>query len=209
MQSVIEYYLNISVLEWIAVILSLTYIVLAARANIWCWPAAIGSTVIYTYIFYDYYLWMDSTLQVYYFVMAIYGWLMWRRMPLKASGEVKANEVKSWSLAFHTKVIIGLSVLSIIVGYLMANYTPTHFPYIDAATTIFAIFTTYMVTQKVLENWLYWIVIDGVSTYVYIEKELYPTAFLFALYTIIVIFGYFSWKKIMSNKQQFNEPAMQ
>ena len=77
MNEIINYFSTLPFWEWIAVIASLAYTLLAAKENIWCWAAALVSTVIYTVIFYDVYLWMDSLLQVYYLGMAIYGWYCW------------------------------------------------------------------------------------------------------------------------------------
>ncbi|MBO9490638.1 nicotinamide mononucleotide transporter [Endozoicomonas sp. G2_1] len=203
MTETINYFTNMAILEWIAVLTGLSYTVLAARGNIWCWPAALVSTVLYTYIFYDFYLWMDSLLQVYYFAMAIYGWLCWRNRQ-----EISVNEeivIKSWHWHKHSLVIGGLAVISLVVGWLMASFTPAHFPYMDAATTVFSVFATYLIAQKVLENWLYWLVIDAVSIYIYLEKGLQPTAFLFALYTMIVCFGYWHWLTLA--KRQSETPS--
>ncbi|MFD2166710.1 nicotinamide riboside transporter PnuC [Thalassotalea euphylliae] len=186
----LSYYLNTSYLEWLAVITALAYVVLAARENILCWPAALLSTCLYTYIFYEYYLWMDSVLQVYYFVMAVYGWYCWKGRHLQQEA-VSLNQL-SWG--FHATTIVILSAVSVAVGYIMDNYTPTTFPYIDAATTVFAVFATYLVTQKVIENWLYWVVIDIVSIYVYLEKGLAPTAALFIVYVFIAAYGYINWQ---------------
>lgn len=184
-----SYYSQIDIIEWLAVITALAYVIFAAKENILCWPAALISTALYTIVFYDYYLWMDSLLQVYYFVMAIFGWYSWKR-------NINGNEhiqINTKSLNFHLKAFLILTLLSLVVGYYMANNTPTTFPYIDSATTVFAVFATYLVTQKVLENWLYWIVIDFVSIYVYLEKGIYPTASLFVVYVILAFFGYLSW----------------
>ena len=205
MTEVINYFTNMAGLEWLAVITALSYTILAARGNIWSWPAALISTVLYTYIFYDVYLLMDSLLQVYYFAMAIYGWFCWRN-----SAEITSNReivIKSWSWQRHSFSIGLLALISLIVGWLMASFTQADFPYIDAATTVFAVFTTYLIAQKVLENWLYWLVIDAVSVYIYIAKGLTPTAFLFALYTIIVCFGYWHWLQMARQQQGDRQQA--
>jgi len=193
------YFSSLPLLELIAVISALVYVVLAAKGNVWCWPAALLSTVIYTVIFYDVYLWMDSALQVYYMVMAFYGWYCWRNATFfgKDSSKQKKStiSIKKWQGSTHIKAILLLSILSVIIGKMMATYTPTHFPYFDAATTVFAIFATYLVTQKVLENWIYWIVIDFFSIYLYVQKELTPTAVLFVLYVGLAAYGYLQWQK--------------
>ena len=190
-------------MELLAVILSMAYVVFAAKENSWCWPAALLSTGIYTLIFYDVYLWMDSLLQIYYFIMGVYGWYMWQRGKLIITNNETPIAITSWSSQRHMAIVAGLSIVSLVVGYLMANYTPTHFPYLDSATTVFAVFATYLVTQKVLENWLYWVVIDAVSIYLYLEKGLVPTAGLFVVYVVIAVYGYYSWRKTL-----FSQPTL-
>jgi len=210
---IITYFTTLPVMELIAVVASLLYVVLAAKGNIWCWPAAILSTVLYTVIFYDVYLWMDSALQLYYLLMAAYGWFCWRKnnasnnssshtsnntpsnTPSNSHSHSKVLLYSQWSLQRHGIAILALTLLSIVLGWLMANYTPAHFPYLDSATTVFAVFATYLITQKVLENWLYFIVIDFVSIYLYIEKSLIPTAALFAAYVVLAAYGYWQWRK--------------
>lgn len=196
MADIIHYYANLPLVEWLAVITSLLYVILAANNNIWCWPAALVSTVLYTAIFYEFYLWSDSLLQVYYFGMAIYGWFCWRKNTINHN-EVKELAVKQLPVRFHMNAIGVCILLSGTLGALMANFTPTDFPYLDVITTVFALFATYLVAQKIVENWLYWIVIDFVSIYLYVEKGLYPTALLFVFFVIFATYGYFKWRKLI------------
>ena len=193
---IITYFTTLPLLELIAVLTSILYVVLAAKGNIWCWPAAIISTVLYTVIFYNVYLWMDSLLQLYYLLMALYGWFCWRKnKTLDINTQSNVLLYSQWSLQRHSVIILVLTLVSLVLGWLMATYTPAHFPYLDSATTVFAVFATYLVTQKVLENWLYFIVIDIVSIYLYVEKGLIPTAALFASFVIFATYGYWQWRK--------------
>jgi nicotinamide mononucleotide transporter len=200
--SFMEYAANLPWLELVAMLLSLAYVLLAAAGSIWCWPAALISTAIYTYIFYDVLLLMDSALSVYYLVMAVYGYWAWQKKT-STTNEYNTSPlaIVSWQLSFHVKACLVLTVVAFILGYLMASYTPAHFPYLDTFTTVFAVFATYLVAQKVLENWLYWVVIDAASIYLYVEKDLMPTVVLFSLYTFIAIWGYFKWKSLYSGNQ--------
>lgn len=188
-------YMDMPVLELIATFTALLYVLLAAKGNILCWPMALVSTALYTYIFYDVYLWMDSVLQVYYFAMAIVGWINWRQAKAQQA-QSSTLPINTWSLKSHAIAIGSLAVISLILGELMSRYTPTDFPYLDSATTVFAVFTTYLVVKRVLENWLYWVVIDLVSIYLYIEKDLQPTVALFVFYTGFAVYGYFQWRKM-------------
>ncbi len=80
----------------------------------------------------------------------------------------------------------------------MATQTQASFPYLDAATTCFAVMSTFLVAKKVLENWIYWFVIDAVSIYLYVSKGLMLTA---VFYVVMVVFGYFMWRKKMHTQQ--------
>ena len=206
-----NYFTALPWLELIAMLLALAYIILAAQGSLWCWPAALISTALYTVIFYDVLLLMDSALNIYYLVMAVYGYLAWQKNTSTSTAQNQPTKnaplaIISWSGNRHLKICLILTITSLVVGYIIANYTPASFPYLDTFTTVFAVFATYLVTQKVLENWLYWVVIDALSIYLYIEKGLIPTTVLFIIYVIIAAYGYFKWLAIYrhSKVEQFN-----
>lgn len=179
--------------EILAVFLSITYLLLAIKENSWCWVAAFFSTLIYSILFFDASLLMDSFLNIFYLIMAIYGWYSWKYgNALSISEELK---ITSYGLFKNIKIIVYLTFISLTLGYYMKNYTSADFAYLDTFTTVFAIFATYMLTKKVLENWLYWVVIDFISIYIYINKGFYVTAILFGLFTILACIAYRQWKK--------------
>ena len=158
--------------EAVAVLLALAYLVLAMKGSVWCWPAALASTAIYTVLFWKVSLLMESLLNVYYMAMAVYGYWMW-------SQGGKAHEgvnIVSWGLSTHIKLIAATALASVVIGYFMATQTQASFPYLDAATTCFAVMTTFLVARKVLENWIYWFVTDAISIYLYSSKGLMLTS---------------------------------
>ncbi len=183
--------------EAIAMLLAIAYILLAVRQSLWCWPAAFISTLIYAILFFDVSLLMDSALNAYYLIMAVYGWYSW-----KYGGKLqeKELEVSSYGLIKNIKIIFVLTLISLAFGYVMANYTSADFAYIDSFTTVFAVFTTYMLAKKILENWIYWIVIDVVSIYIYIQKGLNLTAVLFVIYTVLAFAAFKKWKEEYDKK---------
>lgn len=196
LNSVLAYFQQLPWLELIAMLLSLAYVIFAAKGSLWCWPAAFISTGLYTYIFYDVLLLMDSALHVYYLLMAIYGYWQWSKTVDSSHEGTSELTIVSWQLNWHIKVCLALALLALGLGYLMANFTPASFPYLDTFTTVYAVFATYLVTQKVLENWLYWIVIDIASIYLYIEKGLIPTTILFVIFVIVACYGYVKWLNV-------------
>lgn len=178
--------------EMLAVFLSLSYLILAIKQNLWCWPAAFFSTLIYSILFFDAALLMDSALNIFYLVMAVYGWYSWKYGNLKSKNN--DLEISTYGLKQNLKIIFILTLISLFLGYIMANYTNADFAYLDTFTTVFAVFSTYMLTKKILENWIYWVVIDSLSIYIYVNKGFYLTAILFALYTVLAIVAYVKWK---------------
>lgn len=176
--------------ELIAVVLAIAYLLLALKENILCWYAALISTAIYTVLFWNVSLVMDSLLQVYYIAMAVYGWYQWRQ----PQGDAPL-QISSWKVSRHLQVIGGVILVSLISGYLLNRHTEAAWPYLDSFTTWASVATTYMVTKKILENWLYWIVIDGLSIFLYLDRGLHLTALLFVGYTVIAIFGFYQWRQ--------------
>lgn len=176
--------------ELAAVLLALAYLVLAARLSLWCWPAAFVSTAIYLALFADKQLYQQSLLQVFYLVMAVYGFVQWRRGIAEPDAAITR-----WRLSQHAAAIVAVVVLTVVTGMLEARYTDAALPYLDAFTTWGSVVTTWMVVKRVLENWLYWIVVDGVLVYVSFASGLVATAGLFLVYLGIVIAGYFSWRR--------------
>lgn len=183
---------NWSAIEIIAVLFSIIYVILATKQNIWCWIFSIISTILYVYIFFTAKLFAESMLYVFYLFMSAYGYYNWN----KNEGQLTVNQLSiKKNLSF---IFIG-TVITFFMGFYFSTYTSAEMPIIDSFTTVFSIIATYMVTKKILENWLYWIVIDLASIYIYINRDLHLTSLLFLFYTIIAVFGYFNW--IMKTKR--------
>jgi len=182
--------------EALAVVLAIAYLVLAIRQNPWCWAAAAVSTLLYLFIMFQSRLYMQSLLQIYYLAMAAYGWYHWRH-PRTTDGELP---VTVWPLRYHGFAIAAVLLMVFISASLLQRYSDGALPYLDAFTAWGAIVATFMVTRKVLENWVYWFVIDSVSIGLYLDRELYFTAGLFAAYLVLVVIGYHSWRASMSER---------
>jgi nicotinamide mononucleotide transporter len=181
--------LNTSLMEWIAVVASLIYVVLMARKKISAWFfAAIGSGV-YVYLCFNNQLYLEMILQLFYVAMAVWGFINWRKT------QYDDQFIRRWKLSAHGLNILISFALAWILGFIADQYTDQAMPYLDAFTTVFSLAATFMVTQKVLENWIYWIVIDIASVFLYESKELNLTAALFVFYAFVSVIGFFSWLK--------------
>jgi len=201
LQQFVQQLIATSLLEWLAVLLAIGYLLLAIKESLWCWPAAFFSTGIYIYLFFDANLYMESFLNFYYLIMAIYGFKQWNN---KGDSE-KEKAIIVWPMQKHLLFVFIAAGLVFLSYSLLSNYTDQDFALLDSFTTWFAILATYMLTQKVLENWLYWILINAAAIYIYLAKGFALTAVLFFSYILLAVIGWRTWKK--HYEQQTRQPS--
>ena len=181
--------------DWIepaAVVLAIAYLLLAIKQNISCWFAAFFSSLLYFFVMYSAGLYMEAGLQIFYCVMAVYGWTQWR---VSLPGNKKFL-VKTWNRNQHIKAISLIFLLALASGWMLEKFTNAALPFIDSLTTWGAIVTTYMVAKRLLENWIYWFAIDTISVFLFYSRGLFLTSILFFVYLIIIYFGYKSWTEM-------------
>tara|TARA_B100002019_G_scaffold180120_1_gene155528 strand:- start:220 stop:813 length:594 start_codon:yes stop_codon:yes gene_type:complete len=184
--------INSNWIEPTAVILAIVYLLLAVKQNISCWFAAFFSSLLYFFVMYSAGLYMEAGLQIFYCCMAIYGWTQW-----KLSSPVNSKFlVKTWKKNQHIKAISLIFLLALVSGWALEKFTNAALPFIDSLTTWGAIVTTYMVAKRLLENWIYWFVIDTISVFLFYSRGLFLTSILFFVYLVIIYFGYKSWTEM-------------
>ncbi|MDA8816332.1 nicotinamide riboside transporter PnuC [Gammaproteobacteria bacterium] len=181
-----------------AVILAIAYLLLAIKQNISCWFAAFFSSLLYFFVMYSAGLYMEAGLQIFYCIMAVYGWTQWR---ITLPGNSKFL-VKTWNRDQHIKAILLIILLAIVSGWALEKFSNAALPFLDSLTTWGAIVTTYMVAKRLLENWIYWFVIDTISVFLFYSRGLILTSILFLVYLIIIYFGYKSWTQMKDEISQ-------
>ena len=186
------------IIEGIGAALAIAYLLLALKQNKLCWFAWIASSILYLYVMYQAGLYMESLLQVFYLCMGFYGLSQWS----KTINDNQNTYVDLWSIGNHIFAISLVIVLSFLSGTLLSNFSNAALPFIDAFTTWGAIVASYMVAKKILENWIYWFVIDFISVFIFASRGLYFTSALFVTYLVIIYFGYKSWSKIRLNQNE-------
>jgi nicotinamide mononucleotide transporter len=215
----------ISATEWIAVALALAYLVLAVRQNAWCWLFAASSSALYFWLFATARLPMQAALQLFYIAMAGYGWYAWQRgrrrsgAPRDAEGAASLTgkdslAVTRWPLRCHLTALVPVLVVTCLnVLLLQRDAVPAEtagaarwVACLDAGIAWGSVLTTWMVARKVLENWLYWIVLDLAAAWLYGTQGLHATAGLFVLYAVIAARGYQSWRRSMG--EPLTEPGL-
>ena len=196
LNTIITGFAQMSGWEIAAALMGVAYILLATKESQWCWPFAFFSTIIYTVLFWEGQLPMQALLNFYYIGMAVYGYWLWRKHGKTEDTLVITSWGWSKNLAF---IAIGLIISAAATYYLTIN-NQSQSPMLDAYTTVFAVMNTWLMAKKILQNWLYWVIIDAAAVVLYVETSYYATAALFVLNTILAIAGYISWVKL--HKQQ-------
>jgi len=178
-----------SVWEWLGVITAVIYVILAARRSILCWIFALASSAIYIYLCFSAQLYIDSMLNLFYFIMGIAGWIFWNR-------ETEAQPVSTWGIGKNVVNIVLSGLLTLVLAWVFKTWTDQANPYTDAFIFAYCLSATYMITRKVHEGWIYLIAVDFASIFLYANRGLYLTSFLYVMYTVIAVFGWIAWYRL-------------
>lgn len=179
-----------SLLEWFAVITGFTCIYLAAKQHILNWPISIFSVIAYAVLFYQGKLYGEMLLQGYFLFTAIYGWYYW----IKRKQEHKKPIVR-FTLNEMLLAMGAIFVCSILLGLFLYHFTDTDVAYIDGTLASVSFVAQFLMTRKVLQNWIMWVIVDILYIPLFIYKDYFLTAILYAVLAFIAWLGYTDWKK--------------
>lgn len=192
-------YISNNWLEIVGTIIGFVYLWQEVKASIWLWLTGIIMPAIYTVVFYKSGLYADFGIQVYYIVAALYGFLFWK------FGKKQDKPLPIVHTSVRQGVILFLiTVLVFIPIYLiLTKFTDSTVPFYDSATTALSIVALWMLAKKHVEQWFVWIAVDAVSSALYFYKGIYFTAVLYAVYTVVAVYGYKKWN--LMEKTQYND----
>lgn len=176
--------------ENIATVLLFAYLLFAIRGLRLCWVFGGIGSAISTVIYFQSQLYFLTVEYLFYTLMPIYGFITWGKKDSSTAPIVQKSS------RFHLRAIALLVGLALALGMIVNHYTDQSYALTDAFTTTFAFFATYLTAQKILENWLYWIVIDTALVGLHLLKGLHSFAFLYLVYTVFAILGYWSWRRM-------------
>ena len=191
-----------SYLEFFGAIAGVIAIWLSAKAVVWYWPVGLVNVILYFFLFYQVRLYPDMFLQIFYFVTNLIGW--WRWTHPKAFEEDRKHELKvSYMARKQLLLVIAAGIVgTFLFGALADNIhtifprvfpEPSAFPYLDSFITVMSIITTFLVINKKIESWVFWILIDIIATYMYYAKGIKFVALEFLIFCFIAAFGLWNW----------------
>ncbi|MGL5227610.1 MAG: nicotinamide riboside transporter PnuC [Bacteroidales bacterium] len=183
-------------LEYFGVITGLLYLYLEIKQKPVMWVIGLITSFVYVFVFYQAKIYADMGLNIYYVLISIYGWILWKCKKEEQTSE-DSQQIKYINL--NTKTGIGLVVsffpVYLSMAYVLDRFTDSPIPYADAFTTTLSILATWMLAKRILQHWMLWVFINLISIYIYIYRGLYPTSFLYLCYASLAVVGYINWKK--------------
>jgi nicotinamide mononucleotide transporter len=177
--------------EWTAAIITAVSVYLQARENIWNWPTAIVSVLMYTVVYVKSGLYSDAGLQMYFLVTSIYGWYHWLR---GGTGHTTLRVTRASKQVWIWCLVLG-AAFYFADASITSRIQGVAFPWIDAGTTTVSLIAQWMVTRKLLESWALWIAVNVVYVPMLISKQLYPTAGLYFVLLLLAIKGFVDWRR--------------
>ena len=186
-----------SLLEILGFFTGIIGVYLTIKRSPFCWPISALNVMLYGVIFYDAKLYADMGLQGVFLVFSVYGWYAWTKgsenyLPDSSPLQVKQSTIK--------EIAVGLLItipIAIILGDILKNQTNADYPHIDSMLASLSIFAQILQTRKRLENWYIWIVVDAVYILIYVSKDLYLSAILYAVFLALAIQGIIEWKRVL------------
>jgi nicotinamide mononucleotide transporter len=187
--------------ELFAVIAGLFYVIFAARGLRICWLWGLINAMSSVWLFYQTELFAQTFLYMYYGLAAVYGWIAWRPSR-RINGFLKVEKFEFWH---HSIIIISGIGMSLFLAWYLEHYTTSTLHQFDAFTTVFSFIATAMVALKRIENWIYWMVVNLFSAFLYWQKELLWYGILMVIYTLVAIAGWWNWQKYLKAQENYLE----
>ena len=189
-QLIVKQLIETNWLEWLGTISGFACVYLAAKQNIWNWPIAIISVLAYSILFYEYKLYGDAVLQLYFLATSVYGWYYWLKRKVE-----HAQPIVSLTNKELLKVALAVIILTIIMGGILDRFTDSNVPYADGFCTSMSFIAQFLMTRKVLQNWILWIIVDIAYVPLYLYKDLALTTVLYIFFLVLATMGYLDWKR--------------
>ena len=188
------------VLEIIAVIFGFLSVWCSKQNNIWVFPAGMISTLIFVYLLLKWGLLGDMMINVYYFIMSVYGWYIWTR---KVDSQHVTPISQTTKKEKKISIIIFISTLLFVyIVYQIFDKWTGWVAYVDTVTTAIFFVGMWLMARRKIENWILWIIGDVISVPLYFYKGFTFTSFQYLGFTVIAIYGYLEWKKHLNNNLQ-------
>lgn len=179
------------VLQIVGTLLGLLYLWLEYKANIWLWIVGAIMPMVHGILYLNSGIYADAAMQLYYVVAGLYGLFVWLRGTKRVE---KVVEIQHMPLDWIVPLVLVYVVLHVVMFYVLSEFTDSRVPFFDSMSTALSIVAMWMLSRKLVEQWLVWLVVDMISVGLYFYKGIPITAMLYTLYCALAIAGYMRWR---------------
>lgn len=186
------------ILQIVGTVLGLIYLWLEYRANIWLWVVGAIMPMVHGALYLHSGIYADAAMQLYYVLAGVYGLIMWRRKP-KGGGELP---IRHTPIRWIPSLVATYAMLHVVLYFLLTEFTDSRVPILDSMSTALCIVAMWMLSRKLVEQWLVWLVVDMISVGLYLYKDIPITGALYAIYCILAIAGYMRWRRVARESER-------
>lgn len=179
-------------LQIVGLLLGLLYLWLEYKANIWVWIVGAIMPLVHGVLYLTSGIYADAAMQLYYVAAGLYGLMVWRRAPKKRND----GKIKHTPCSWYLSLVAVYAMLHVAIYLFLTEFTDSRIPVFDSMSTALSIVAMWMLSRKLVEQWLVWFVVDMISVGLYIYKGIPWTAGLYTLYCVLAIVGYMRWRKL-------------
>ena len=179
-------------LQIVGLLLGLLYLWLEYKANIWVWIVGAIMPLVHGVLYLTSGIYADAAMQLYYVAAGLYGLMVWRRAPKKRND----GKIKHTPCSWYLSLVAVYAMLHVAIYLFLTEFTDSRIPVFDSMSTALSIVAMWMLSRKLVEQWLVWFVVDMISVGLYIYKDIPWTAGLYTLYCALAIVGYLRWRKL-------------
>ena len=179
-------------LQIVGTLLGLLYLWLEYKANIWVWIVGAIMPLVHGLLYLTSGIYADAAMQLYYVAAGIYGLIVWRRAPRRSGDGVIKHTPRDWYL----NLVVAYAFFHVELYIFLVEFTDSSVPFFDSMSTSLCMVAMWMLSRKLVEQWLVWLVVDMISVGLYLYKGLPITAALYMLYCVLAVLGYLRWRRV-------------
>ena len=188
------------ILQAVGIALGLLYLWLEYKANIWVWVVGAIMPFVHGTLYLTKGIYADAAMQLYYVLAGIYGLAVWLRKPSAKSEDKHEGNIRHTPVGWIVPLVAVYAVLHVALYFLLSEFTDSTVPFFDSMSTAMSIVAMWMLSRKLVEQWLVWLVVDMISVGLYLYKGIPLTAGLYMLYCALAVAGYCRWFKMMKSQ---------
>lgn len=189
---------TLQLLDIAGFICGLAYLYFEYRASIWLWAASVIMPAVDMFLYYEAGLYADFGMAIYYCLAAIYGFIVWKYGRKRGQQEGAPMPITHFSRRLVVPAAACFAAVWLLIWWLLTAFTNSTVPVTDSFTTALSVIALWALARKYVEQWLLWLAVDAVCCVLYVYKDIPFKAAIYGLYTVVAVFGYMKWRRMMT-----------